>query len=278
MKEFKGRLAFVTGAASGIGYALCEALSAAGARVVMADINLELLNERAGSLAAQGYQVVTEALDVSDAEAVSEVIGRVYESEGGIDYLFNNAGVALHGTAHSMTLEQWNRCLDINIRGVVHGVLAAYPKMVAKGSGHIINTASLAGLTPAPLLTAYSMSKFAVRGMSESLRHEGRLYGVKVSAVCPGLVRTPILENMTTTSISREKSVAFMEKQGVPLYDVSLCARHILSGVARNKALIVITPMAKVGYWFYRHFPRLHDWLTRMMIRRLHRLHREPQP
>mgnify|MGYP006232268041 CR=1 FL=1 len=275
MNAFKGRLAFVTGAASGIGYALSDTLSAAGARVVMSDVDEDLLREHADHLSSLGREVSVEPLDVTDADAVQEVLARVFESTGGVDFLFNNAGVALQGTAHSMTLEQWNRCLDINIRGVVHGVVAAYPRMVARGSGHIINTASLAGLAPAPFLTAYSMSKFAVRGMSESLRYEAIRYGVRVSAVCPGMVRTPILDNMTTTSISREESVAFLERQRVPLYDVTRCAEEILRGVARNKGLIVITPMAKVSFWIYRHFPRLHDWFTRGVVRKVHKLHRD---
>jgi short-subunit dehydrogenase len=200
---------------------------------------------------------------------------KVYKAHGELDLLFNNAGIAVHGTAHSMTLEQWNRCLDVNVRGVVNGVMAAYPRMVTRGSGHIINTASLAGLAPAPLLTVYSMSKFAVRGMSESLRYEAERYGVRVSAVCPGMVQTPIVDNMVATSISREEVLSFMKSEGVPFYDVSRCANQILRGVQKNRALIVITPMAKVSYWFYRHFPRLHAWFTRFAVRRIHRLHRE---
>ena len=273
MRGFKGQIAFVTGAASGIGYALTDALTAAGAQVIMSDINVTLLNERAEALRTQGRQVSVEPLDVTDAEAVIEVITRVSESIGEIDYLFNNAGVVLHGSTRSSTLAQWRQCLDVNIHGVVHGVMAAYPRMVKRGSGHIINTASLAGLTPAPFLTAYSMSKFAVRGMSESLRYEAIPHGVRVSAVCPGMVRTPITDNMTTTSLSREESVAFLERQGVPFYDVNRCAKDILVGVQRNKALIIVTPMAKVSYWLYRHFPRLHAWVTRVATTRMHALH-----
>ena len=275
MREFRGRLAFVTGAASGIGYALCNELTTAGARVVMSDVNLERLRERADMLKGLGHEVWVEPLDVTNADAVFEVINRINDTVGEIDYLFNNAGVALHGTAQSTTLEQWNRCLDVNIRGVAHGVLAAYPRMVARGSGHIINTASLAGLAPAPFLTAYSMSKFAVRGMSESLRYEASLYGVRVSAVCPGMVETPILDNMTATSITREESRALLERERVPLYDVTRCARQILRGVSRNQALIVITPMAKLSYWLYRHLPSVHAWFTNLAVRRIHSAHRE---
>jgi NAD(P)-dependent dehydrogenase (short-subunit alcohol dehydrogenase family) len=134
------------------------------------------------------------ALDVTDADAVAALVERTAQDHGHLDLLFNNAGVAVTGPVSELTLAHWNRVIDINLRGVVHGVVAAYPIMIRQGRGHIVNTSSLAGLLPSPMLTPYGMTKHGVVGLSESLRMEAAAHGVRVSVVCPGVIDTPLLD------------------------------------------------------------------------------------
>jgi NADP-dependent 3-hydroxy acid dehydrogenase YdfG len=148
--------AIVTGAASGIGLALSSALLKRGAIVWMADVNAVGINQVADALGPKAYPV---ALDVRDALAVRDLIERVARESGRLDFLFNNAGIGVGGEVHELTVGHFDRIIDINIRGVVNGSLAAYPLMVKQRSGHIVNTASVAGLVPVPLLTPYAMTK-----------------------------------------------------------------------------------------------------------------------
>lgn len=173
---------------------------------------------------------------------------------GRLDYMFNNAGVALAGKTRDMTLADWNRLIDVNLRGVVHGVVAAYPVMIAQGFGHIVNTASAAGITPTPGLTGYATTKHAVVGLSTSLRGEAARHGVRVSVVCPGLIDTPIKDNMTLLNTDRQ---ALLKSIPLKLHPPEACARAALRGVERNQAIIVVTAFAKIGWLLYRLSPAL---------------------
>ena len=154
--RFDGQVAVVTGAASGIGRALSTALARRGATVVLADIDEAGAKAAADELAADpragaaGAASSAAALDVTDAGAFGELVDRTVTDHGRIDLLFNNAGVGMAGDVSDMSLVHWDRVIDVNLRGVVHGVAAAYPVMIGQGRGHIVNTASLAGLIPGP--------------------------------------------------------------------------------------------------------------------------------
>jgi len=190
---FEGKVASVTGAASGIGRALSEELARRGAAVVLADLQAEEADAAAAALRAAGGSATAAGLDVADFESVRRLIERVAAEHGHLDFIFNNAGIGVGGEIRDHTIAAWNRIIDVNIRGVVHGVQAAYPIMVRQGSGHIVNTASMAGLSTAPLTTSYSATKHAVVGLSKGLRAEAADLGVKVSVLCPGVIRTPAL-------------------------------------------------------------------------------------
>jgi len=166
--------------------------------------------------------------------------------------MFKNAGVALAGEVRDMTLSDWNRLIDVNVRGVVHGVAAAYPLMLAQGFGHIVNTASAAGLGPVPGFTAYAMTKHAVVGLSTSLRGEARRRGVRVSVVCPGMINTPLVQTMTLLNVDRAAAL-----QQVRLLPAERCAASVLRGVAKNQAIIVVTPFAWITWRLYRLAPAL---------------------
>jgi len=265
--RFKDRIALVTGAASGIGLALSEQLSAEGATVVMTDINAELCASAAHRIT--GAESV--GLDVTDAGAVQAAVDDVVARHGRLDLIFNNAGIATAGEVRHMTLDQWRTIFDVNVNGVIHGIQAAYPHMLRQGSGHIVNTASMAGLVPAPGLTAYAGTKHAVAGISTSLRLEAAQLGVRVSAVCPGLIRTNLLR--TATLINEEG----LDVERDELWDLlppgpatpDFCATEILNGVVKNRALIVITPFAKTMWRMYRTSPEVMLTLTKGLFGRI---------
>lgn len=195
--HFAGASAVVTGAASGIGKALAIELVARGATVLVADVDGAGAAAVAGDLEGPGHgpgSARPVALDVTDAGAVTRAIDRFAGDHGGLDFLFNNAGIGIGGEVREMTAAHWQRVIDVNLLGVVHGVAAAYPPMIEQGRGHIVNTASLAGLVPSPLLVPYSATKHAVVGLTEAIRGELRLMGahIDVSYVMPYVVNTEL--------------------------------------------------------------------------------------
>ena len=178
--HFSGKVAIVTGAASGIGKAVAAGLAARGATVVLADI--DEAGARAAAAATGGEAA---ALDVTDAGQVRALVDGTVARHGRLDLMFNNAGVGAGGPVETLELAEWARVIDIDLNSVIYGVAAAYPHMVRQESGHIVNTASLAGLIPTPLLTPYATVKHAVVGLSVSLRVEAAAYGVRVERGLP---------------------------------------------------------------------------------------------
>lgn len=252
---FTDKVAIVTGAASGIGKEISRALSKRGALVVLTDFNAETL---AAATAEIGGRSESHLLDVTDAAAVEGLVRSVAERHGRVDFMFNNAGIALFGNTRDTSLEDWNRLIDVNVRGVIHGVMAAYPIMQKQRFGHIVNTASIAGLIPVPGNTAYAMTKHAVVGLSESLRSEARRYGVKVSAICPGVIETPLVQTAKLVNIDREEALKQARlKLGSPIE----LAEAVIRGVERDKGRIVFTPMAHVSWRIYRLSPTFFDRL-----------------
>jgi NAD(P)-dependent dehydrogenase (short-subunit alcohol dehydrogenase family) len=253
LDTFDAKIAIVTGGASGIGRAVGEELARRGAVVTLADINTALVEEVAGYLIGQGRKVKAAVLDVTDFEAVKKLVDDTVSEHGRLDYMFNNAGIAVFGETQDFSYDDWHRVIDVNLYGVVHGIAAAYPVMVSQGFGHIVNTASLAGLVPASGLISYTASKYGVVGMSNALNTEGAKYGVRTSVVCPGLIRTPIYLNVKMIDLDLEKIM----KQVPKGMACEKCAGDILRGVERGKAIIVVTPMAKVLTFMQRFTPGL---------------------
>ncbi|MCG8461452.1 MAG: SDR family oxidoreductase, partial [Holophagales bacterium] len=188
-------MAVVTGGASGIGRALGGALAGRGAEVVLADLDEGPAEEAATEIRAAGGRATAARLDVRDGEAFRRLVEATRERHGRLDLLFNNAGIAIAGEVVDYRPEHWAQLFDVNIQGVANGVQAAYPLMVRQGFGHLVCTASMAGLMPSPGGVAYGAAKHAVVGLCRSLRIEARRHRVRVSALCPGVVRTRILEN-----------------------------------------------------------------------------------
>jgi NADP-dependent 3-hydroxy acid dehydrogenase YdfG len=232
---------------------------------VACDINPERIEATQKEIEAAGGKAAGVTLDVTDADAVAAVVRDTHERHGRIDYIFNNAGIAVGGEVRDVELEDWQKVLKVNLDGVVHGVVAAYPIMVDQGFGHIINTASIEGLAPFPSTVSYVASKHAVVGLSTSLRVEGADLGVKVSAVCPGYIKTRIFEDSKFVGMDVQEEI-----DNVPAWlgiTPDECAKRILRGVERNKAIIPITGMAWVLWVLMRVSPNAVIALMRRQLR-----------
>ena len=253
MDIFENKAAIVTGGASGIGRAVSEQLAGRGANVILADIDAELLEETTGAIIGAGGKATAVQLDVSDFEAVKKVVDDTVAEFGRLDYIFNNAGIAVASEAHEHTYDSWRKVIETNLYGVINGVIAAYPIMVKQGTGHIINTASMAGLIGVPGEISYSTSKHGIVGLSYALRIEGALHGVKVSVVCPGFIRTPIYQNAEAIKLDREAVLSMLPKGTSP----DAAARVILEDVERNRAVIIPPRPARALWWLNRVFPGL---------------------
>ena len=267
MDIFRDKTAIVTGGASGIGKGLCEELGKYGAHVVVADLNGEEARNVAKNLKSSGGRAEAVKLDVTNEEDVRGLVDETTANSGRLDYIFNNAGIGIGGEVQDMDLDHWKRIVDVNQWGVVYGTLAAYKAMVKQGSGHIVNTASGAGLVPSPLLTAYSMTKHAVVGLSTGLRAEGAELGVKVSVVCPGFIDTPIFDSTEYVNTSKEVSMSVVPS-GLKAMTGADCARAALRGVAHNRGIIPVQAPAYVLWWLNRLSPRLMDAISQKSIKR----------
>jgi len=271
IRIFDGAVAIITGGASGIGRALGEALARRGCEVVLADLQIELAEEVAAGIGAFGGKATAVEVDVVDREGVAKVVRHTAERCGRLDYMFNNAGIVILGEADEFEIRDWEQSIDINLRGVVHGVVAAYPVMRKQGFGHLINTASIAGLIPWPMEIAYAATKHAVVGLSNTLRAESAGTGVRVSVLCPGLVRTPLLGGgkygRWIRDYPAEKTAEFME--GLKPLPAEEFAQLALRQIARNKAVIIIPAMYKPLWWTYRVSPFLGIAFARMVFQRM---------
>jgi NAD(P)-dependent dehydrogenase (short-subunit alcohol dehydrogenase family) len=268
MDKFKGKVAVVTGGGMGLGRALCEELARRGATVIPADINRDAATRVATEIAQGGGRARAVHVDVSKRDEVSELIKGVVSEFQRLDYIFNNAAIVIGGDTRDLSMEQYDRVIDVDLHGVVYGALAAYEVMVSQGHGHIVNVSSLSGIIPQPGNTPYSTSKWGVVGFSLALRFEGADLGVKVSCVCPGDMKTDIYENMTVINVD----LATIERDSrrthflLPQWSAARAAREILKGVSQNRAMIVFPWIGRLFWRMHRLVPNLVYWVT---IRRM---------
>ena len=259
MERFEDAVAIVTGGGMGLGEALCEELGRRGATVVVADIDGGAAQQVAGRLTQAGTQAVAVPVDVANQIEVAQLIENTVAEYGRVDYMINNAGIAIGGDSRDLSMQQWLRVLDVDLLGVVHGTVHAYQLMARQGHGHIVNISSLTGLIPQPGNAAYCTSKHGIVGLSLSLRAEGADLGVKVSAACPGDMKTKIYDNMVVVNMPREQVATLSRRTHylMPQMSAQAAARAILRGVDRNRPLIVFPVVVQVIWHLYRRFPGL---------------------
>jgi NAD(P)-dependent dehydrogenase (short-subunit alcohol dehydrogenase family) len=265
---FQDQVAIVTGGGSGIGAELCRQLARQGARLVVADIDPTRAEQLASSLGASGGRARPLAVDVTDAAAVRRLVEETASHEGRVDLLFNNAGVGIGGEVQNLSLEDWRRILDVNLWGVIHGVHAAYPVMLRQRSGHIVNTASAAGLLAVPMMAPYAAAKHAVVGLSRALRAEAADHGIRVSVVCPGFIRTNIFDASRYVGLGRDDLLLRLPFR---MIEVDEAVRRILRGVQRNQALISFPFYARFFSRLQVLFPRLCELLALKSVRDVRR-------
>lgn len=267
-KALSGKLAVITGAGSGIGRQTAYALAELGCALVLADIDLDGAETTARECRASGSEATAYLLDVSDTEAVTAFAEMVAERHGVADIVINNAGIGLAGGSLDASDEQIDRLLDINLRGVISGSRAFGSQMVERGlGGHIVNLSSAAAFTPQRGLGVYAAAKAGVLLFSESLRAELAEHDIGVTAICPGIVDTNIVGatpiaglDPQTEAVERDRLDRMYRKRG---FTPDRVARDIVRAIVRNKAVVPVTPEAKIGYRIYRFAP----WLSRLAAR-----------
>ena len=258
MKDFQDKVAFVTGGASGIGLGMAKAFASAGMRVVIADIRQDHLDQAVSDFQKAGRPVHPIRLDVSDRAAFAAAAEETVKVHGKVHVLCNNAGVNIIGPIEDARFEDWDWLLSVNLGGVFNGVKAFLPHLKAHGEGgHIVNTSSIAGIVAGPGTGIYSATKFAIRGLSESLRYELAPYGIGVSVLCPGTVATNLNESESIRPAKFDTDDAALKaKRGE---GGAILARVLPAGMSADKVgEKVLRGMARNAFHILPH-PEFHD-------------------
>ncbi len=251
MEDFRDRVAVITGGASGIGRAIGLALADAGAHIVVADIDASLAEQTAGEIAAQGVRSLAVEADVAERDSVEALAERAFEEFGAVHLLFNNAGVAMHGSLAEMSEQDWQWVLSVNLWGQLHGVGVFLPRIREQlardgGDAHIVNTASLNGVVARDNAHGvYTASKYAVVGYSFVLREELAAEGIGVSVLCPSMMATAL---MTAGRNRQQRFGGPLTQPPMPIpprrepADPAIMAPRILDGVRENRRFIFTHP------------------------------------
>jgi NAD(P)-dependent dehydrogenase (short-subunit alcohol dehydrogenase family) len=244
MKEVAGKVAFITGGGSGVGLGMARVFAAAGMKVVVADVRQDHLDDALRQLKAAGREAHGIRLDVSDRKAVERAADETVRVFGKVHLVCNNAGVSLFGPMDQATYEDWDWMMGVNFNGVVNGVMSFVPKIKVHGEGgHIVNTASMAGIIVGPGMGIYSASKFAVRGLTESLRYDLAPHKIGVSVLCPGFVRSNIHEAILSRPQALARSGYKVTEEEIKRLDNVLSVgmapdevgERVLEGIRRNQ-------------------------------------------
>ncbi|GMU57216.1 MAG: putative oxidoreductase [Candidatus Xenobia bacterium] len=272
MSRYQGKTVVITGAASGLGRGLAEEMAAHGARVVVSDRNVSLAEEVVAGLTGRGLQACSQACDVRRQDEVEELFAQAETRFGPVDYAFANAGFALAGMAHELTPEHFHDLFEVNLMGVVRCCQAAYRRMRPRRSGHIVTTASLAGLSGLPGMLPYSTSKAAVVRYSLDLRLEARPHGVKVTTLCPAFLSTGIFSACRTVNLDIER---LQGRLPLPISPLQPAVRALLRGIDRNLAVVTYPRHATFLWWLNRISPSLGQPLAEYLLKHILSARRE---
>lgn len=270
MKNFKNKVAAITGAGSGIGQQLAVLLAKQGCHLSLSDVNVQGLAQTVELLEKSNVRVTTQKLDVADRDAMKLWAADTVQNHGSVNMIFNNAGVALGSTVEGASYEELEWIVNINFWGVVYGTKEFLPLIKKSGEGHIINISSLFGLTAQPTQSAYNATKFAVRGFTESLRQELDIENCGVSALCvhPGGIRTNIAnaakmnDSLRALGMNPEKSAKTFNK--LLRCPPEEAARQILDAVQKDKRRLLIGNDAKTLDLIQRVLPTGYQKVTAM--------------
>ena len=266
MNAFAGRVAVVTGASSGIGRALVQRLAAKGARVAASCIQYEQLQQTMASL-PHGTEARAYMVDVSRRDAVFEHAAQVKRDFGGAHFLFNNAGMAVVGTFDHLSIEEIEFQLGVNLWGTIYGTKAFLPMMLAQREGCIVNISSIFGLVGFPTSSAYNLSKFGVRGLTECLWSELEGTGVRAVCVHPGGIRTNIGKSAVRCAAAGSEEQSFdRQAEKFMLTPPEECAANILRGVERGRRRIVTGHRSSTFWWLSRLLPNGYPEVVRALI------------
>ncbi|MBN1289734.1 MAG: SDR family NAD(P)-dependent oxidoreductase [Actinobacteria bacterium] len=262
----------ITGAASGIGRETTLAFARRGARVAVVDIDGAKLSGVKDELEEMCADIYYCIVDVSNADEMRTMCDGIYRKWKRVDVLINNAGIAMGGPFEHMTLQDWKRMVDVNFWGIVHGCHFFYPRMIDQGGGHIVNVASAAGLVPMFLQTSYCATKSAVVGFSESLRGEAARHNIGVTAVCPGIVDTPIASTVEliydgehrNSEALRGKVEHVFHGRG---YTPDRVAEAIVKAVEKNRNVAPICPETYAMDYIHRISRDFYNFLHRLSVK-----------
>jgi NAD(P)-dependent dehydrogenase (short-subunit alcohol dehydrogenase family) len=252
--SFTGKVAVITGAASGMGRSLSLQLAAEGARLAISDVDVTGLAETARSARLLGAQVHEQRLDVANREAVTAYAATVLAEYGVVNLVINNAGIALSGDVEDMGFGDVERIMDVDFWGVVNGTMAFLPHLIASGDGRLVNISSLFGLVAMPGQSAYNAAKFAVRGFTEALRQEMLINGHAVTVTCvhPGGIKTNIVNNSTAVGGRDVGALAELFDSKLARTTSEKAADVILRGARKGKARVLVGSDAKALDLFQR--------------------------
>jgi NAD(P)-dependent dehydrogenase (short-subunit alcohol dehydrogenase family) len=269
VESLSGKRCFITGAASGIGRATAILAASKGADLYLTDIRGEDLERVEEEIRLVGGRVsYAKAIDVRDHDAVVALAEEIHAAHGSMDVVMNIAGVSTWGTIDKLQHSDWQQMIDVNLMGPISVLECFVPAMIEAGrGGHVVNVSSAAGLFGLPWHAAYSASKFGLRGVSEVLRFDLHRHGIGVSLVCPGAVRTPLVESVRIVGVDREsprikKLVGRFEKRAVSPERV---AEQIVAGVEKNRYMVYSSADIRIGHWVQRKFALPYELTMRKM-------------
>ncbi|OUS09033.1 hypothetical protein A9Q81_00345 [Gammaproteobacteria bacterium 42_54_T18] len=269
MKKLNNKVVLVTGGGSGIGRETAIEFSAQGAHIILSDVNAVGMEESGRLIRKAGGTFEQHVADVASRRDMEALAKEVKNKHGALDVLINNAGIGSAGAFLETTLDTWDKVIDINVKGVVHGCHYFLPDMVAAGKGgSVVNLASMAAFIAPPDMSIYTTSKFAVLGFSESLRNELAKHHIHVATICPGVINTPIVKNTVMEGASgqgelREKAIAMYQRRNYPPQKVALA---VLSAVLKQKSVVPVSPEAWLGYYAKRWAPNLVERFGRLEL------------
>jgi 3-oxoacyl-[acyl-carrier protein] reductase len=260
MRVIRGKKALVTGAASGIGRAIALALAREGADLFLVDIHAENLTTVSSEARGHGVEVVTAICDLAEPSQITATVNSLLAEWGRLDILINNAGLTYYGATELMTGEQWHRIMSVNLLAPIQLFRELMPVLSAADEAHILNVCSFLGLVPWRKATAYQTTKFGLVGFTAALRAEYYREHFGVTALCPGFVRTSLLEEGTRTAPSWICTTP------------EIIASKAIGAIRKNRGRVLVTPVAHLCFWLMRISPTLVDWLLREGWRRRGRI------